>query len=153
MNNFNKQVNNGRAHLYAFPGATPKQLNHYMLLALEEELPDSVIIHIGTNSLRNLKPDPTEISKDIMDIVKTCHSYGINNIYVSGLILRPAYQYKVDIINSYLKAIQDIYEYIYIDNHNVGEDQLWTDKIHMNNKGIFTLGQNFITHLNNKVIA
>ena len=38
---------------------------------------------VGTNRLS--KDDPLEIHNDIINIVKLCHSYGENNVYIYPL--------------------------------------------------------------------
>ena len=45
--------------------------------------PDTCIINVATNRLS--KDDPSEINNDIINIVKLCRSYGVNNVYVSSI--------------------------------------------------------------------
>ena len=59
-----------------------------------EDKPDTCIINVGTNRLS--KDDPSEIHNDIKNIVKLCHSYGVNNVYVSLITYRLQWTYSID---------------------------------------------------------
>ena len=59
----NSQVNEGRIHLKAFPGAKANQLNHYVVPMLEEFNYDCAIIHVGINDILRSK-DMSEL-KDL----------------------------------------------------------------------------------------
>ena len=41
----------GTANLKVFPGATIRQLNHYIIPTLEEDTPGTAIIHVGINNI------------------------------------------------------------------------------------------------------
>ena len=139
MMDFNDAINNGSAHLTAFPGATAKQLHHYIILILLDQSLDTVIIHVGTNSLTYTKPLDTV--NEILDIVKRCHSYGINNVYVSSHIRRTKYQKEIDIINKYLQANHLVYDYVFIDNCNIKDGRFRRDKLHPNDIGTTVLAK------------
>lgn len=51
MNYFNKFVNNGRATLNKFPGASSKEMIHHVLPTLKDSNFDTAIIHVGINDL------------------------------------------------------------------------------------------------------
>ena len=95
MTRFNNQILHGTALKRAFPGATASQLDYYVKASLAEDKPEQIIIcgagggGGGTNNLTKKKQSPQEITKEIMNIVETCHLSGIRTIYVSSLICRP----------------------------------------------------------------
>ena len=61
MREFNRLCMNGKSQLKSFPGATARQLNHYIVPTLEEEdKPDVVIIHVGINDLLKKKGKQSE---------------------------------------------------------------------------------------------
>lgn len=53
MNEFNKFANNGKRTLKGFPGATSKELAHYVLLILQDNKFVTAVIHVGINDLLN----------------------------------------------------------------------------------------------------
>ena len=52
----------------SIPGATTKGMKHHIKGCLEGNSPDSIILHVGTNNLRN-KESAEDIANDIMDAV------------------------------------------------------------------------------------
>ena len=53
----NRQIQGGRIHVKAFPGAKSTQLNHYVTPTLEEYRYDAAIIHVGINDILRSKHD------------------------------------------------------------------------------------------------
>ena len=51
MKEFNRFIKNGNVFIKPFSGATPKELYHYFSKPLEDEQPDTCVIHFGTNRL------------------------------------------------------------------------------------------------------
>ena len=51
MKHLNFQVEEGRIHLKAFPGAKANQLNHYVIPTLEEFNYDCALIHVGISDI------------------------------------------------------------------------------------------------------
>ena len=118
---------------------------------LIEDKPDTCIIHAGANSL--LKSDPEEITSDILNTVDICKSYGVNDVYVSGITYRENFQEKVSETNSLLHAKQTRYGFTFIDNENINATHTWKDNIHLNDRGTAMLANNFIRHINSKSTA
>ena len=63
-NLFNNSINEGKAHRSSFSGATIIRLDHFITPILEEDRPDIIIIHVGSNE---------DISKRIIDIGKSVY--------------------------------------------------------------------------------
>ena len=51
MNEFNKIVNNGRATLKSFSGASSKEMVRHVLHTLQDNNFDTAVIHVGINNL------------------------------------------------------------------------------------------------------
>ena len=152
LKEFNRWLENGTAIKRCFGGAVASQLYHYIDEVLKEENVDRIIINIGTNNLTKKSQTENETVEEIMEIVKKCHNYGVNEIFISGLTCRPDYQTKVDTINKLLKLNAGKYNYIFIDNSDIQEKHLWwKDKLHLNKQGTINLACNFLDFLNNKV--
>ena len=100
MIEFGKQLVNGVAVKRSFPGATTTQMSHYVMPHLKEEIPDQVIIHVGTNNLsKKSHQSEIDVVNEINEIVNICHREGVNEVFVSSLTCRPKYQHKVEQIN------------------------------------------------------
>ena len=83
---FNNSINEGKAHLNSFSGATINRLDHFITRILEEDRPEIVIIHVGSNdithnTIHNI--DAESISKRVIDIGKKCLLYGANKLIIS----------------------------------------------------------------------
>ena len=48
---FNRYITNATARLKCFPGATSKELKHYVVPTLREESSNSTLIHIGIDDI------------------------------------------------------------------------------------------------------
>ena len=83
-----------------------------------------------------------------MKIVEKCHHYGVNEIFVSGLTIRPYYQDKIKELNNLLKANEQEFNYKFIDNSDIVERHLWKDNLHLNEQGTINLACNFLDALN-----
>ena len=59
----NRQIQGGRIHVKAFPGAKSTQLNHYVTPTLEEYSYDSAIIHVCIKVILRSKHEDEELDK------------------------------------------------------------------------------------------
>ena len=85
-NLFNNSINEGKAHLNSFSGATINKLDHFITPILGKDRPDIVIIRVGSNdithnTINNI--DTKGISKRIIDIGKKCLLYSVREVTVS----------------------------------------------------------------------
>ena len=72
-NEFNNNLKNCSARFRSFPGATVKQLKHYVMPTLIDDTPDVIILHGGCNDIKprdNALMSEQEIAKDLIDIGK-----------------------------------------------------------------------------------
>ena len=67
-------------------GATTKGMKHHIKGCLEDNSPDSVILHVGTNNLKN-KESVEDIANDTLDIVIFIRNEK-TNVFVSDLTVR-----------------------------------------------------------------
>ena len=148
MKELNKYINKGYVYRKTFDGATSSELAHYCIHTLTNDKPDSVIINIGMNDLNKL--ESYNIFGNIINIVDICMSYGVNEVYVSGIIFRENHKIKLTEINDFLSRRQNVNNFIYINNDRIGKDNLWNDGIHLNKSGTLILANNFIDVLNKK---
>ena len=62
------------------------------------------------------------------------------------------FQKQINEVNKILKHYSGIYKFIYIDNYAIKEVHLWKDNIHLNTDGIYKLANNYICHLNRRMV-
>ena len=87
---------------------------------------------------------------NIKKIAEKCLIFGVNNIFVSGLV----YTTKVEItlLERVLLLILDFFRkncFIYTDNRNTRSDSLYKDGLHLIDKGKALLAYNFVVYSNN----
>ena len=146
---FNRYVKNGSAQFKSFQGCTVKELHHYVLPTLNDEKPDTVIIHVGVNDLLNGKNPVNEIADEITDIGKTCREKGVKTIFISGIAFNKRIDYDViNRVNNDLKQNCDVQGFIYINNSEIFENDIWRDDLHLLESGKIILANNFISSLN-----
>ena len=64
-------------------------MKYYVKEVLEEEHPDTIILHIGVNELSNRNSTEQLIVSEIINIVNMCRNGGVNEIIVSSITPRP----------------------------------------------------------------
>ena len=128
----------------AFQEQERKQLMYYIEEILNEENLHRIIINVGTNNLSYQNQIENEIMMEIIEIAKKCHQYGINEIFIAGLTIRPRYDKQIN-INNLLTEYATKFNYRFIDNTDIMEKHLWKDKLHLNEQGTIILANNFIS--------
>ena len=83
---FKKELRNGKAYFRSFSSATSKQLDHYIIPSLIDDHPDAVIIHVGTNDI-SYNANYEDIARNIIKIGSSCKSHGVNNVFVSSILV------------------------------------------------------------------
>ena len=152
-----RNMNKGKAFVKSFPGATNKQLNHYVIPTLIEESPDIVVIHCGTNDInpRFKQPhlDAEKIANDMIEIGKTCRNNGVNEVFISSIVCRSveAEMLKVDEVNKMVRDLCIKEGFAFIDNSFIGKQFLWKDGIHLLNDGTTLLANNILNSLNRNI--
>ena len=141
----------GTANLKAFPGATIRQLNHYTIPTLEEDTPETAIIHVGINNLllEKNKADVNEIAENIVKIGIRCKENNVKNILISGILYTT--RVNVNIVRNVNRRIEESCienGFIFINNEQIQKIHLWKDGIHLINAGLNLLSYNFTHSLN-----
>ena len=72
--NINRALTNGRARFKYFPGATSKELLHYIDATLEESNFGVAVIHVGANDLKNSNNTVDKLLKNIHSMAEKCKS-------------------------------------------------------------------------------
>ena len=150
IHNFNNALNDGKAIKRSHSGCTTSRMKYYVKEVLEEEHPDTIILQIGGNDLSNRNSTEQFIVSEIINIVNLCRNGGVNEIIVSSITPRPEHQTKLDEVNRLLKANAYAHNYVFSDNSNIHPSDLWKDNVHLNNRGILLLTNNYLDILHNR---
>ena len=144
---------NARFVVKSFPGATSEEINHYVEPALDNEKPDMVIIHTGTNDMYNRRSSKSipDIANGIIKIGKKCRERGVKNIFISGIVFRrsKATSKKVFEINNLVRALCGKENFYFIHNNSIKDEHLWDDGLHLLDESRHVLVNNFAKALNN----
>ena len=123
----------------SIPDATTKGMKHHIKGCLEDNSLDSIILHVGTNNLKN-KESVEDIANDIMDIAIFIRNEK-TNVFVSGLTV--GLNDKGKSVNSLLKRRCDEEKICFVDNTNINVGMLNNSGLHLNERGTTRLVNNF----------
>ena len=125
MYDFNKLIKNRKPKMLNFPGASSRQLLHYMDIHLDAIQVDTVVTHIGVNDLLNYSNQSRidSLMNNIICNVEKCCNYGVKYIFLSGIAFttRVSLDILVQVHNmiSNFCCTNGLY---YIDNINITAD-------------------------------
>ena len=146
----NRQIQGGRIHVKAFPGAKSTQLNHYVTPTLEEYSYDAAIIHVGINDILRSKHDELhKLPENIIKVGNTCQKYNIGKIYISAILPSTRTNINIYDINQKLRDLCMKHKFEFIDHEQITSKFLWNDGIHLLDSGKSILGQNFVNRVSN----
>ena len=118
----------------------------YCVTTVQNDKPDSVVIHIGSNSLYN--DDINEIDEDIFNVIQICGNYGVNEVFLSGITFRNRHLSKVRNLNNLLEMNEEADDYTFIKNDNIYAKDLGKDNLHLNFVGTTKIVNNILDNLN-----
>ena len=87
---FKKNVDGANVYFTCFSGANTKQIDYYVLPTLAKESPDSVEIHIGSNSITKSNYNNVnveDLAKKIINIGVQCKAHTVSNIVISSILV------------------------------------------------------------------
>ena len=136
--NFRKKFKGDGVYFKSFPGANTKKLDYYSIPMPVDEKPNTIIIHIGCNSVTKSNYhiiNPYEVAKGILNIGLKCNNYGVNEIAISSILVKSNSSLNKVIrqINFSLRLCR-VYGFAFICNKNIDKNRLWRDGIHLTNR-------------------
>lgn len=144
-----KKMNNKADKIYshAFSGAKIDQMHHFANAFMPLD-PNLVILHVGTNNLRE-STSAENIANDIVKLASSLKNDN-NDIMVSSIIDRKDnVREKARQVNNFLKIKCDELNLPYIKHDNITSDTHLKPKgVHLNKTGTSLLASNFITWIN-----
>ena len=153
LREFDNHLEEGIAHLKAFPGSKSQQLNHHSIPILQGHKYDGAIIHVGMNNLiknPNENKDAVKIVRNVMDIALQCRNHNIGTVFISNIVYSTKVNYELLCkVNDFLHEECVKNGFYFIDNAAMTERDLWKHEVHMVESGKCLVANNFICHLNN----
>ena len=147
IHEFNSLVKKGYAKMKSFPGATSKELLHYVDPTLKDGIYNTAIIHVGVNDLLNNKN--TKLVKNLESTAIKCISNGIAKVVVSGIANNNKMpDLFIGDVNKKIAMMCKKNSLVYMDNANIPKSCLFTDGLHIVEKGKCIFANNFINILN-----
>ena len=117
-----KSCPNNKIFLKSFPGADISDMSHYVNPTIKRD-PDIVVLHCGTNSLRD-EDSAEKIASDIADLAAKMKS-DENEVVVSSIICRgDNLNEKAEKVNSTLLSLCQGLHLGYLDNSNINQEHL-----------------------------
>ena len=117
--NINSGLNNGSARFKYFPGATFKDLLHYVDATLQNNLFEVAVIHIGISDIVNNKNflNTDHVLENIKNIARKCRRYDIQKVLISGLLTTNRLaQDVIEEVNKFIKNMCNVEGYCYVSN-------------------------------------
>ena len=130
-------------YVKTFSGATVTDMKSYIIPTKGFEN-DIIILHCGTNDLRSIKK-PNDIADDIINLAMDMKTE-TNDLMISGIVpRRDKLNGKGVEVNKCLISLCNDNNIHFIDNMNVSTAfDLNTSGLHLNRKGTYVLGGNFV---------
>ena len=134
--------NNENVYVKSFSGATIEHMKSHVIPSKSFEN-DLVILHCGTNSLRENKL-AERIARDIIELAHDMKTDN-NEIMISGIVTRnDKWNAKGEQVNEYLTSLCSLHNYNYINNSNIKKHHLNFSGLHLNDQGNNILGRNLV---------
>ena len=142
---------NGKANIKTFPGASIDDMLHYVKPTTEKQ-PDHIILHIGTNDLRNKSPEV--MISTIQKLGESIQEGNSIELTLSEVIARNDDALLADKVNAYNEKLENIClerNWGLIKHNNINKLHLNKYGLHLNQRGTAMLAGNFKRFLNQSV--
>ena len=96
------------AHLKSFPGATSKELAHYVVPTLKEESFHTALIHVGINDILRDQSELKQqlVLQNIMKIAHQCKDHGVKEIILSSVVATG--RVNADVIIHFIDSLKNL---------------------------------------------
>lgn len=138
-----------KVHSASYSGATIQDVNDHAKPFLRRK-PKKVIIHVGTNNLRN--DNPKKIQRDLKQLTTQMKKDNPDvTLAFSSIIKRKddsSLNANINKVNTSMKNYCQSNDIDFICNDDIDDSCLFKDGIHLNKKGVFKLASNLRTFIN-----
>ena len=138
-----------RVNLHRFHGKKAHHFKHYIPIHMAEDKPDICVVLAGGNDLPG-KKTVLDIANSIIEAGITCKNHGASQVMISSVLPRSDFfcQLKRHDLNTLLKELCIIHNFIFINNYNMSINDLCYDGVHLSKAGSDKLQSNFLFYLN-----
>ena len=147
-----KMSKENKVKISTFPGSTTRDMFDYIKPVIRKK-PDQVIIHVGTNSLRECESSAA-CAEEIAELAKSVGQLSITpepEVIISSLIFRSddsRLGKQINEVNSILSKLCGQYHWKFIDHSNITQKHLNRSGLHLNTDGTSQLARNFLNVIN-----
>ena len=147
---FNDSLPNCKGNIKFFSGAKTLDLEHYIKPTLNNNRPDAVIIHVGSNDInfRNFSCDTAanDIAENIIKVALLCKEYGVNEVIISSILPKSNIKLSKLIrqVNGRLFDLCREINIYFLSNDNISRNFICKDGVHLNQEGTHILASNFV---------
>ena len=135
---------NNHVVVKSFAGATIEDMEDYLKPVIRKE-PETIVLHIGTNDLRNLSPK--QVAEGITNLGSQINEESPNtNIVIFSILLRTdnsQLAVKATEANKLLSATCSKNRWKFINHKSINRSCLNTRGLHLNRKGSSVIADNF----------
>ena len=133
-----------RVTVKSFSGATVDDVKDFIKPILRKK-PEKLILHIGTNDLRNT--DPQAVADSVSNLVQSInHQCPDTKVMVSEIVTRKDVNGIADTVrqtNSIIESLCRVNGWVFIANSNINDSHLNSRGLHLNSSGSLLLQNNF----------
>ena len=144
-----KLSRNHHVSSHSFPGATVEDMHDFIKPLLRRK-PEKVILHVGTNNVKN--DNPKRIKGKITELVDAIRKEQPTvKIAFSSIVHRTddrSLNRCIDQVNRSMESFSTQSGVDYISQGNISEDCLNSGGLHLNRRGVFNFASNFRKYLN-----
>ena len=155
-NRLSKSFQRAKCILKPFGGAKIEDMEHYIIPNLEQNKPDVVVIHVGSNNIsyNKLNVDPSVLAEKIINIGNNCIKYGVEDVVISSIFVKESVELSAYIrkVNDELRDLCYKHKLHFVSNDNITRKHLCGDGVHLVNEGTSILGGNIVSFINRNIL-
>ena len=133
-------------HVKSIPGSTTKVMKHHVRGFFKDNSPDTVILHFGTNNLKN-NESTKDIVTDIMNLAISVKKEKKNCSTLCIIVRNDKLNDKGKNVNSLLKRKCEVEKIVFVNNSNIIVSMLNHNGLHLNERRTTRLVNNFCSTL------
>ena len=142
---------NGNVKVYSFSGSKTEDLHdHLKPLFRRHPIAEKLILHVGTNSLKDNRRNPRAVAEEIVDLARevSFQQPDIEMCAISSVVSRTddgELDQMIPDVNKILQKFCRQNDWNFIDNSGINSDHLNRSKLHLNKSGSALLARHFIS--------
>ena len=152
LNGYKMSTRNLKIQVSTFPGCSTLDMEDYLKPIIRKK-PDKLVIHVGTNSLRETET-PEKCADEIANLAKqVINACPQTTVALSSIVTRSDDKFlaaKAIEVNLHLKQACHQNHWSFIDHSNIKPTHLNRSGIHLNKAGTLLMARNFTSNIYNR---